>query len=213
MPATDELVAELARYRRAHELPAMPQFGEERPLVLPAIGRDKLSRGALHLILKEVFAMAAARMRARPLWEARAAVLESASAHWLRHTAGSHMTDRQVDLRFVRDNFGHASIATTSAYLHSEDDARHAATQERHQIGWGAKAEPRSGRPAAPGRMGHERWLLPRLWRRRADGGVESLPARRSAIRQPSIPGRHPPSRSCVRDDRLECRRRGVAGE
>lgn len=141
VPATDELVAELARYRRAHELPAMPQFGEERPLVLPVIGRDKaLSRGALHLILKEVFAMAAARMRARgPQWEAQAAVLESASAHWLRHTAGSHMTDRQVDLRFVRDNFGHASIATTSAYLHSEDDARHAATQERHQIGWGRK--------------------------------------------------------------------------
>jgi hypothetical protein len=33
------------------------------------------------------------------------------------------MTDQQVDLRFVRDNFGHASIATTSAYLHSEEDA------------------------------------------------------------------------------------------
>ncbi len=55
---------------------------------------------------------------------------------WLRHTAGSHMTDQQVDLRFVRDNFGHASISTTSAYLHTEDDARHEATQERHRIGW-----------------------------------------------------------------------------
>ncbi len=32
-----------------------------------------------------------------------AAVLANASAHWLRRTAGSHMTDRQVDLRFVRD--------------------------------------------------------------------------------------------------------------
>jgi len=41
-----------------------------------------------------------------------------------------------VDLRFVRDNFGHASITTTSAYLHTEDDARHKATQERHRIGW-----------------------------------------------------------------------------
>ncbi|MFJ1257383.1 integrase, partial [Cupriavidus sp. CuC1] len=47
-----------------------------------------------------------------------------------------HMTDQQVDLRFVRDNFGHASISTTSAYLHTEDDARHEATQERHRIGW-----------------------------------------------------------------------------
>ncbi|KAI3603386.1 DUF3701 domain (plasmid) [Cupriavidus necator H850] len=148
MPATDELIAELARYRRAHGLAPTPHPGETRPLLLPVIGRegrehpDKgLSRGALHLILREVFGLAAARLRARgPDWEAQADVLASASAHWLRHTAGSHMTDRQVDLRYVRDNFGHASISTTSAYLHSEEDARHEATQERHRIGWAAPA-------------------------------------------------------------------------
>jgi len=145
VPATDELIAELARYRRANGLPATPQSGETRRLVLPVIGRETsrdkaLSRGTLHLILKEVFGLAAERLRARgPEWEAQAAVLASASAHWLRHTAGSHMTDQQVDLRFVRDNFGHASIATTSAYLHSEEDARHEATQERHRIGWASK--------------------------------------------------------------------------
>jgi len=144
VPATDELIAELARYRRAHGLPPTPQPGETRPLVLPVIGRQNqerpLSRGALHLILKEVFGMAAGRLRARgPEWETQAAVLASASAHWLRHTAGSHMTDQQVDLRYVRDNFGHASIATTSVYLHSEEDARHQATQERHRIGWTSK--------------------------------------------------------------------------
>ncbi|WP_265923350.1 tyrosine-type recombinase/integrase [Cupriavidus nantongensis] len=144
VPATDELIAELARYRRAHALPPTPQFGEARPLVLPVIGKagseKPLSRGALHLILKEVFGLAAARLRARgPEWEAQAAVLASASAHWLRHTAGSHMTDQQVDLRFVRDNFGHTSLSTTSGYLHSEEDARHQATQERHRIGWTSK--------------------------------------------------------------------------
>ncbi|QUN32401.1 tyrosine-type recombinase/integrase (plasmid) [Cupriavidus sp. KK10] len=147
VPATDELIAELARYRRAHGLAPTPQPGETRPLLLPVIGRKDrqheekgLSRGALHLILKEVFGLAAARLRARgPEWAAQADVLASASAHWLRHTAGSHMTDQQVDLRYVRDNFGHASIATTSGYLHSEEDARHEATQERHRIGWTAK--------------------------------------------------------------------------
>ncbi|SPK77233.1 Integrase/recombinase (plasmid) [Cupriavidus taiwanensis] len=147
VPATDELIAELARYRRANDLPPTPQPGEALPLVLPVIGREQragrgdhdpgLSRGALHLILKEVFGLAAARLRARgPEWEAQAALLASASAHWLRHTAGSHMTDRQVDLRYVRDNFGHSSISTTSGYLHSEEDARHDATQARHRIGW-----------------------------------------------------------------------------
>ncbi|MFJ4293497.1 tyrosine-type recombinase/integrase [Cupriavidus sp. NPDC089707] len=147
VPATDELIAELARYRRAHGLAPTPHPGETRPLLLPVIGRagrehpDKgLSRGALHLILKEVFGLAAARLRARgPEWAAQADVLASASAHWLRHTAGSHMTDKQLDLRYVRDNFGHASISTTSGYLHSEEDARHEATQARHRIGWTRK--------------------------------------------------------------------------
>ncbi|MBP0639894.1 tyrosine-type recombinase/integrase [Cupriavidus sp. AcVe19-6a] len=147
VPATDELIAELARYRRAHGLTPTPHPGETRPLLLSVIGREgrehrdkSLSRGALHLILKEVFGLAAARLRARgPEWAAQADILASASAHWLRHTAGSHMTDRQVDLRYVRDNFGHASISTTSGYLHSEEDARHEATQARHRIGWASK--------------------------------------------------------------------------
>ncbi|MCY1297491.1 hypothetical protein D9M68_645130 [compost metagenome] len=52
MPATDELIAELPRYTRAHGLAPTPQPGEARPLVLPVIcretGRDKaLSREAL----------------------------------------------------------------------------------------------------------------------------------------------------------------------
>ncbi|MCG5076619.1 tyrosine-type recombinase/integrase [Paraburkholderia tagetis] len=138
VPATDELIAELARYRRAHGLAPSPYQGERRPLLLPLIGHEKpLSRGSIHQIVKEVFALAADRLRARGAeWHAQADQLARASAHWLRHTAGSHMTDQQVDLRFVRDNLGHASLATTSVYLHAEDDARHEATQTRHRLGW-----------------------------------------------------------------------------
>jgi integrase len=39
------------------------------------------------------------------------------------------MMDGQVDLRYVRDNLGHASISTTSQYLHADDDDRHRATE------------------------------------------------------------------------------------
>ncbi|AEI82036.1 hypothetical protein CNE_BB1p06160 (plasmid) [Cupriavidus necator N-1] len=56
------------------------------------------------------------------------------------------MSDQQVDLRHVRDNLGHASIATTSIYLHTEDDARHEATEDKHRIGWTHKG---IGRPPA----------------------------------------------------------------
>ncbi len=44
VPATDELIAELARYRRAHGLAPTPQPGETRPLLLPVIGRENRYR-------------------------------------------------------------------------------------------------------------------------------------------------------------------------
>ncbi|WP_322074967.1 site-specific integrase, partial [Burkholderia cenocepacia] len=68
--------------------------------------------------------------------EQAARVLEQASAHWLRHSAGSHMADGRVDLRLVRDNLGHVSLTTTSQYLHADDDWRHRETQAKHRIGW-----------------------------------------------------------------------------
>jgi integrase/recombinase XerD len=62
--------------------------------------------------------------------------LRPASAHWLRHTAGSHMMDGQVDLRYVRDNLGHESISTTSQYVHADDDYRHRATEAGLRLNW-----------------------------------------------------------------------------
>jgi site-specific recombinase XerD len=60
-------------------------------------------------------------------FEAAAAHIEQASTHRLRHTAGSHLSEK-ADLKVVRDNLGHANLSTTSIYLHTEDDARHDAT-------------------------------------------------------------------------------------
>jgi site-specific recombinase XerD len=91
----------------------------------------------LHRIVKDVFSGAAQSLRARGEDHApRADRLEQASAHWLRHSAGSHMADQQVDLRLVRDNLGHASLTTTSQYLHVDDDRRHRETDEKHRIDW-----------------------------------------------------------------------------
>jgi integrase/recombinase XerD len=99
--------------------------------------RKPLTRAALHKIVKEVFVGAAGSLRARgDSNEQRANRLEQASAHWLRHSAGSHMADQQVDLRLVRDNLGHASLTTTSQYLHIDDDRRHRETEEKHRIKW-----------------------------------------------------------------------------
>jgi site-specific recombinase XerD len=96
-----------------------------------------MKRGVVHLIVKEVFNRTATRIRERgdAQSEIVATRVESASAHWLRHTAGSNMAN-SMDLRNVRDNLGHTSIATTNIYLHTEDDQRHEETEANHHIGW-----------------------------------------------------------------------------
>lgn len=138
VPATNEMMVELARYRRELGVAPFPAPNEETPLLLP-IGKSRkpLTRAALHSIVKKVFDGAAARLRQRgDEFSVRADLLERASAHWLRHTAGSHMADQQIDLRLVRDNLGHESLSTTSQYLHVDDDRRHKETEEKHRIKW-----------------------------------------------------------------------------
>ncbi|MBK6639252.1 MAG: tyrosine-type recombinase/integrase [Rhodocyclaceae bacterium] len=138
VPATNELMVELARYRREKTLPALPLPGEQIPLLLPIGSQQRsMTRGAIHAMIKPVFEHTASRLRQRgPEFHPMADRVELASAHWLRHTAGSHMANGAVDLRHVRDNLGHESISTTSNYLHSSDDARHRETETKHKIKW-----------------------------------------------------------------------------
>jgi len=146
VPATTELMVELTHYRRRMGLTPLPQQGEPSPLVFPVWWRapargpiewpEPLTRAALHVVVKNIFAQTAKRLRALgPEPQARADKVEAASSHWLRHTMGSRLAD-EVDLRHVRDTFGHASLTTTSIYLHAEDDARHAAISAAHTLGW-----------------------------------------------------------------------------
>ncbi|MGQ7932466.1 tyrosine-type recombinase/integrase [Paraburkholderia sp. D1E] len=138
VPASPELVAELARYRQANGLPPLPGRADATPLVIPFRGKSRcMSRSAMHDAIKSVFGNAAAWLRARgPEFTDRADELDRASAHWLRHTSGSHQADGGVDLRTVRDNLGHVSLNTTSLYLHEEEDKRHRETVGRHRMNW-----------------------------------------------------------------------------
>lgn len=145
VPATTELMMELIAYRRALGLPDLPIPGEPSPLLFPVAWRrsagqtrpwpEPLTRSAVHGILKQIFGLAAEQWRRDGRGEEQAAKLEAASAHWLRHTAGSSMAN-QIDLSYVRDTLGHVSLSTTSIYVHSEDNARHAAVSAAHQISW-----------------------------------------------------------------------------
>lgn len=138
IPVSDELLIELSRYRQFRGLPPLPRRGEPTPLLMPIGDRPlPLTRAAVHLIVKTVFMRAADQLRIhQPEQVEQARWLEQASAHWLRHTAGSRMADGALDLRYVRDNLGHTTLSTTSRYLHAEDEVRHRETERRHRLVW-----------------------------------------------------------------------------
>lgn len=60
---------------------------------------------------------------------AMATKLRKASTHWMRHTHATHALASGVELEVVRDNLAHASIATTSIYLTTEQKQRMKAMQ------------------------------------------------------------------------------------
>lgn len=158
VPATNELMVELSQYRRILRLTPLPQEGEDAPLLFPVwwgaptdplkpIAWPKpLTRAATHTIVKSVFTATSERLLAQGGDQVtRAQRLQAASSHWLRHTMGSRLAN-DVDLRHVRDTLGHASISTTSIYLHDEDDKRHTAVSASHRLGWDTQKTP--GKPS-----------------------------------------------------------------
>lgn len=121
LPIPGNLVEEMGRYRLAMGLSKYPKPGESTPLVLGFRGQGKgLTRSALHLIMKGIF-----RQAAEGLSREDGEKLGKASAHWLRHSRGSHLVDADVKLNTVRELLGHKSLTTTSLYTHGEEDAMH----------------------------------------------------------------------------------------
>jgi site-specific recombinase XerD len=52
----------------------------------------------------------------------------------MRHTHATHALARGAELTTVRDNLRHASISTTSMYLHGEDAKRARQMDQAFQI-------------------------------------------------------------------------------
>jgi site-specific recombinase XerD len=73
--------------------------------VVPGNGGRPFDRQAVH---------SAVRGAAR-----RAGIKLAVSPHWLRHSHASHALDRGAPPQVVQHNLGHASLATTTRYLHS----------------------------------------------------------------------------------------------
>jgi site-specific recombinase XerD len=67
--------------------------------------------------------------------------LRRVSPHWLRHAHATHALEDGVDLVCVRDNLRHASISTTSRYLHADDTRRALQVREAFRVPQAPQAE------------------------------------------------------------------------
>jgi len=76
----------------------------------------------LRAVLRRFFETAASAVEVEA--PAAAEKLRRATPHWLRHTHATHALGRGAELTTVRDNLRHASMATTSIYLHGEEAKR-----------------------------------------------------------------------------------------
>jgi site-specific recombinase XerD len=152
VPVSPAIVAELQSYLAsrglAAELGGVP--GEayllgravdvaERASWSPAarIPVDRLGgigTATLHDQLKAYFTACAGKLQATD--PASALRLAKASAHWMRHTHGSHAMAAGMNIKVIQQNLGHASLATTTRYTTSE--ARRRATETAKL--WGAYA-------------------------------------------------------------------------
>jgi integrase/recombinase XerD len=73
--------------------------------VFPSRSGKVLDRGRVRVILRQT--------------AQRAGIASPVSPHWLRHAHASHALDHGAPIHLVQATLGHASIGTTSAYLHS----------------------------------------------------------------------------------------------
>ncbi len=87
-----------------------------------ARGHTGISSARLWHVMRRFFATTADVVEARNA--AVAAKLRRASPHWMRHTHATHALARGAELTTVRDNLRHASLSTTSIYLHTDEVKR-----------------------------------------------------------------------------------------
>lgn len=126
-----DTIQELNEYLASRQIHDIDQCEPHIPLV-GSIGPTKenkyyktrrdpnksLSINRAHEILKAFFDSVAASIFNQS--KSDALNIAKASAHWLRHTCGSHMGANKIDVQVIQLLFGHSSIQTTSVYVKTE---------------------------------------------------------------------------------------------
>lgn len=125
----NEMLAGLRRYRKYLGLTALPSRGELTPLIPSLRKTGGIGIRQLRNIVQECFDMAVNELRQKSHIDA-AEDLQSATVHWLRHTAISmDVTHRPRE--HVRDDAGHENISITDRYIEIDLEARHASASSK----------------------------------------------------------------------------------
>lgn len=126
----DAMLKALKRYRTSLGLLPLPTPDEQTPLISKSLGKGPVtSTRHIRRVVQDCFDRAYERMKNDGL-EDDAMDLQAATVHWLRHTGISE------DVKFrprehVRDDAGHASMATTDRYIESDLRERHASGRRK----------------------------------------------------------------------------------
>lgn len=115
----------LEQYLVQRHLPVTPQRWDPKAPLLASFdgeGATGITRSRLWFVMRGFFRLAADVIGTdHPVLAEK---LHRASPHWTRHTHATHALARGAELTTVRDNLRHASIATTSIYLLSDEAKR-----------------------------------------------------------------------------------------
>jgi site-specific recombinase XerD len=127
---SDDMLAALKRYRSVLGLSALPHVSEPTPMIAKVKGKGPVtSTRQIRFIVQDCFDQAHHRMSEQGLKE-EALELRAATVHWLRHTGISEDVKHRPK-EHVRDDAGHASMATTDRYIDTEMRERHASAKHK----------------------------------------------------------------------------------
>lgn len=128
VPASDEMLSALMKYREHLGLCPLPEEDDTSPLIRSISGGKGISANMVYRQVKSVVQGAADSIRIEhPI---QASILDKASTHWFRHTSVTHGDDAGIDLKYLTRSARHEKIETTAIYQHAEDDKWHKAWQK-----------------------------------------------------------------------------------
>ena len=141
VPVPDGVVAEIKSYLQSRGLTKAATLGDGQAYLLgkasdaavraPGLSgttpmfnsRDGIAATTLYDQVKAFFTACAKELRGEGN-EKGAARLAKASTHWLRHTHASHAIANGMPIEIAQQNLGHASLATTTVYVRTEEKRR-----------------------------------------------------------------------------------------